>query len=251
MRLTILGCHGWPPVGGAASGYLVQHDGFTLWLEAGNGTMAKLQEHVALDAVDAIAVSHAHGDHCADLGPYFTALAFGGQGSGVPIPLLAPPRFTQMQWGEETSSRTKTYLNDAFDQREVRGGDRLSLGPLRITVVGVEHPNEAVGYRIEADGAVLAFSGDTGPSDAVLELARGADLFLCEATYQGPGPSEYPYHLSGEQAGAYAAASGVGRLVLTHLWPSLDPQVTLEQAREAFEGEIVLAESGMTMEVGE
>ena len=251
MQLTILGCHGWPPASGAASGYLIRHAGFALWLEAGNGTMAKLQEHVALDEVGAIAISHAHGDHCADLGPYFTALAFGGQGSGSPVPLLAPPRFLAMQWGEETSERTKAYLDEAFDYREARDGDRFQIGPFSVTVVGVEHPNDAVGYRIDAGGAVLAFSGDTGLTDAVVALALEADVFLCEATYQADAPAEYPYHLSGHQAGAYAAAAGVKRLVLTHLWPSLDPQVTLAQARTSFDGPIVLAESGMTMEVGE
>src|SRR3972149_2439950 len=64
MKLTVLGSDGsWPGAGGATSGYLVQHEGFSLWLDAGTGTMAKLQEYVDISDLGAVAISHGHADH--------------------------------------------------------------------------------------------------------------------------------------------------------------------------------------------
>ena len=67
----------------------------------------------------------------------------------------------------------------------------------------------SLGYRIEADGKVLAYTGDTGPCDNAVELARDADLFLCEATYQNDSKLTY-FHLSALQAAEHAQASGRG-----------------------------------------
>ena len=75
MELTILGADGtYPRAHSACSGYLLQHDGFNLWMDAGNGTLSLLQEHISLEQVDAIFVSHAHVDHCADIYPFFYQL---------------------------------------------------------------------------------------------------------------------------------------------------------------------------------
>jgi len=68
MKLTVLGCSGsYPGPGGAASGYLVEADGTRIWLDAGSGTLANLQRHIGLDAVDAVVLSHEHPDHWADI----------------------------------------------------------------------------------------------------------------------------------------------------------------------------------------
>jgi ribonuclease BN (tRNA processing enzyme) len=248
MRFTVLGCSGWPPPGGAASGYLVQRDGFNLLLDCGNGTLAKLQEAgVELVDIGAVCVTHAHPDHFADLYALFVAAAFGGQADGR-IPLYGPPGFLNTI-GSVASAETREVLAATFDFHPVHPGDAHAIGPFSVTVFGMNHPNDAVGYRVEAGGNVLAYSGDTGPTEAVEELARDADVFVCEAVLQGEAAEEYPYHLSGAQAGQYAALAGARTLILTHLWPSLDPEVTRAAAENAFGGRILVAESGMTVEV--
>src|SRR5436309_12186295 len=82
---------GWPGPGGAACGYLVRHDGFTLWLDAGTGTMANLQRFIALDDVDAVAISHRHFDHFLDLYPFFLTRKFRRATRAPVLPLFAPP----------------------------------------------------------------------------------------------------------------------------------------------------------------
>jgi ribonuclease BN (tRNA processing enzyme) len=70
MELTVLGTAGtWPPAGGATCGFLVSHEGTNIWLDAGTGTFARLQEHIGIDDVAAIVVSHGHTDHFIDVIP--------------------------------------------------------------------------------------------------------------------------------------------------------------------------------------
>lgn len=249
MELIVLGAQGWPGPGGAASGYLLRHDGHHLVLDLGNGTLAKLQEHCAMADVEAYCISHAHPDHFADLYSVWVALAYGGQGGTADgVPVHAPPGFLDTMGGV-MSAESRVALAHTLHLVPAHDGDRFTVGPFEVEVFRMNHPNDAVGFRVAAGGGVLAYTGDTGPSERVMDLARGADVFLCEATYQGDAPSDYPYHLSGAQAGAYAETASVSRLVLTHQWPSLEASVTQEQAAEKYSGRIDVATSGLQMEV--
>ncbi len=107
----------------------------------------------------------------------------------------------------------------------------------------------SLGFRIEAGGVVLAYTGDTGPCEAAIALGKDADLFLCEATYQN-GSKLYPFHLSAAQAGDVATAAGIDHLVLTHLTPELDHRISIREAAETFTGPIDIAVPGMVLEVG-
>ena len=103
--------------------------------------------------------------------------------------------------------------------------------------------------RAEAEGRVLVYTADTGPSDDVAALARGADLLMAEATFQeavNPAPD---VHMTGAEAGALAAAAGAGRLVLTHIPPGLDKDVSARQAAGAYAGGIVVAADLMVLTV--
>ena len=86
----MLGSHGtWPGVNGQCSGYLVSHDGFHLWLDAGTGTFARVQEHIAVADIGAMLITHGHADHFLDVIPHFYARHYGQMGSTGPAVLLA------------------------------------------------------------------------------------------------------------------------------------------------------------------
>lgn len=248
MELTVLGCDGsWPTPGGAGSGYLLRHDGFSVWMDCGFGTIARLQEHVALEDLDAVVVSHPHRDHFADLYALFTARRFGRLGK-PDLPLFAQAGFREYA-GRLVSERSEGLWRETFDWREVAGGDRFEAGPFRFEAFDMYHFGPALGFRIDTGGGVLAYTGDTGPHEVVGRLAAGADTLLAEATLQD-GDHPHDRHLTARQAGAYAREAGVGRFVLTHVEAGLDKQVSLAQAREEFDGQIVLAEPGLRLEVG-
>ncbi|MGH7425961.1 MAG: MBL fold metallo-hydrolase, partial [Candidatus Methylomirabilales bacterium] len=103
--------------------------------------------------------------------------------------------------------------------------------------------------RAEAGGRALVYSADTGPGEGLVELARGAEVMICEAALQAPKADLAEVHLTAEQAGEIAARAGVGRLVLAHLSPGLDPEVSAAQARRRFSGEILLAADNLRIQV--
>ena len=112
------------------------------------------------------------------------------------------------------------------------------------------HPVPTLGMRIEADGATLAYTADTGPSPVIVELARGADLLLSDATWQDDG-REHPedLHLRAGEAGRFAEQAGVGKLVLSHIRPGLDRDRSRQEAALAFSGAVLPAQEGLVLEV--
>jgi ribonuclease BN (tRNA processing enzyme) len=249
VELTVLGSAGtWPPAGGATCGYLVTHDDATLWLDAGTGTFANLQTHIDIGDLDAIVITHGHPDHFVDVVPAFYARHYGGLGDPG-LPFYSPEGFTNLL-SLLVSEDGRDVMAKAYDFTTVRDGDRIDVGSLRIRAFEMQHVGvTALGFRIEAGGAVFAYTGDTGPCDAVVELARDADVLLAEASFQDSSEL-LPFHLSARQAAEYATAAGVGRLLLTHIVPTLDPAVSLAEARSAFGGSVEIAEQGSVTEIG-
>jgi ribonuclease BN (tRNA processing enzyme) len=249
VELTVLGSSGtWPPAGGATCGYLVSHEGSHLWLDAGTGTFANLQQHIEVRDIAAILITHGHPDHFVDVVPAFYARHYGGLGDPG-LPFYSPEGFTNVL-SLLVSEDGRDVMGQAYAFTTLHDGDRVQVGPFDIRAFEMQHVGvEAIGYRIEAAGAVLAYTGDTGPCDAVVELARGADVFMAEASYQDAS-NLLPFHLSARQAAEHAKTADVGRLLLTHILPTLDPAVSLAEARSAFDGPVDLAEQGMTTVIG-
>lgn len=249
MKLTVLGASGtWPAPGGATCGYLVQHEDTNVWLDAGTGTFAKLQEYIPVGDLAAIVVSHGHPDHFVDVVPCFYARHYGRMGDPA-LPFYSPEGFMELA-SLLVSEGGRNVMAEAFDFRTLRGGEHFQVGPMSVEAFEMTHIGvRALGYRIEAGGTVLAYTGDTGPCDAAVDLARDADLFLAEATYQDAS-NMMPFHLSATQAGEVAKAAGATRLMLTHLTPDLDPEVSRREAGATFEGVIDIATQGLAVEVG-
>lgn len=243
MELVLLGVGGgWARPGGAACGYLVRHDGFNLWIDAGTGTMANLQRHIALEDVHAVAISHRHFDHFLDLYPFWLSRWWVDQRPG-PLPMFVPPGMF------EHALQLEPNLGDAFRPQVVEPGTDFEAGPLRVRTALMNHPVPTLGMRIEADGAALAYSADTGPTGELIELSRDANVLLCEATWLERRQEWDPIHLTAAQAGEHAARAAVGRLLLTHIWPATDLRQAELRAGEAFDGPIAVAHEGLRVDV--
>ncbi|MGZ5129560.1 MAG: MBL fold metallo-hydrolase, partial [Actinomycetota bacterium] len=144
----------------------------------------------------------------------------------------------------------RNVMAEAFDFRTLRGGETFDVGPFHVEAFEMTHVGvRALGFRIEAGGKIFAYSGDTGPCDAAVDIARDADLYLAEATYQDAS-NLMPFHLSATQAGEAAKAAGARRLILTHLTPNLDPEVSRAEAQAVFDGPVDIATQDLTIEVG-
>ncbi len=180
MKLTVLGgAGGWPPAGGACSGYLIEHDGFRLLVDPGYAVLPRLLELVPAEAVDAVLVSHRHPDHVADLNPLLRARVMGG-GSPSRLPTYALP--DTLGRGAGTGPDRGGDATPATI-RGFEAGDAFRIGPFAIESRRLPHPAPNAGFRITADGRSLTYTGDAAPSDDLVELARDTDLLLAEASY--------------------------------------------------------------------
>lgn len=246
MELIVLGSRaGMPAPGRPSSGYLLEAGAGTLLLDCGPGVAGAVQPWLESGDLDGVVISHMHVDHCFDtmlLGRGLVgARVWGGQAAGDPIELWVPPggaallrRLNAVFPGGGSNDPSTYALDHVFDEafvtREYTAGAPIEVAGFTVTPMTVTHVVPTCGFRVDHDGAVLAYSGDSGPSPTLVDLAHRADVFLCEATLQEPDSSGRG-HLSAGEAGAVATEAGVGMLVLTH---------TLRDD-EAFNGTIVAA----------
>ena len=248
LDLTIVGCAGsYPSAESPASCYLLQapYEGrtFNVVMDLGSGAFGALQRYVDPADVDAVVLSHLHADHCLDMCGYYVFRRYRPAGALPPIPVYGP-------------SNTATHLARAYDLDDPPGmsgqfdfdswqdGQSVELGPFRFTSRRVAHPVEAYGLRVEHDGRAVVYSGDTGPSDALVDLARDADALLCEASFVESADNPPGIHLTGAQAGDHARRAGVARLLLTHIPAWTDRSTVAAEAKDAFDGESDLVEAG-------
>lgn len=256
MRLTVVGCSGsFPGADSPASCYLVQapYDGrtYSLVLDLGNGALGALQRHIELRNVDAVALSHLHVDHCIDLTSFYVMRCFLPDGPLPRLPVVGPPG-TAERIAQAYGRLDTTDLDKIFDFADWQVDRSAAYGPFRVSVARVAHPVETYAVRVEHEGRSLVYSADTGPSEALVGLARGADLLLCEASFLESAQGPANLHLTGRQAAEHGARAGVRRLMLTHIPPWHDKQQVLAEAmaaRPALDGPIELALPGAAYDV--
>jgi ribonuclease BN (tRNA processing enzyme) len=248
MQLTVIGCAGsFPGPDSPASCYLLEAEGFRLVMDLGNGALGALQRHADLFGIDAVCLSHLHTDHCIDMGSYWVARQYVPGGPCPPIPVYAPRGAAERVAGITGEGLEPVRARFGFHDLEPGMTD---IGPFRVTADRMKHPVETFGFRVEHAGWRLAYSADTGECAALVRLAEGADLLLCEASFLD-GPANPPdLHLTARQAAEHAARAGVGQLVLTHLVPWYDRDQTLAEAADVFGGPLSLATSGQVLGPG-
>lgn len=242
MELTVLGCSGsyGAPAAGACSGYLVRDGDTTIWMDCGNGSFVNLQRHVDPADLTAVVITHEHPDHCVDVYGLHVLLRYGLERSGVPLfaPAGAEDRLGALvQWG------------DTFDWHAIDDGAQASVDGISLAFSRTDHPPPT--YAVELTDAAkrrLVYTSDTGPGWSADAFAPGAHLLVSEASYEH-ADRRSPIHLSGRQAGEAARQAKAERLVLTHLWPQVDPKVVVEEGSDAFGAAATLAATDLTFTI--
>jgi len=235
VKLTVVGCSpAWPNPGGVQSGYLVEGSGRVL-LDCGPGVLPRLRAQEGWPQVEAIVITHFHLDHWGDLVPWTFGAMF-GPGRATPKPELWVPPAGEAElahFGEKFG--VARMFSEGFKLREYAEGEPFETCGLQITPVRVPHYNlETFALRVSDGRATLAYSGDSAPSPKLAEVARDADLFLCEATLpeSNEGDNGLRGHLSAEEAIAAFEESGARRLVIIHRPEELPVADGIERARD-------------------
>jgi len=259
MSLTIVGASG--SVSGPsspASSYLVQapYAGrtFSLLLDLGPGAFGALYRYLDPAELDAVGLSHLHPDHCVDVCGLYVAGRYAPTAPWRRIPVFGPSGTPErLARAYEVTGASEPGLSIAhwFDHRVWQPEQRL--GPFTVRTCRVAHPVEAYAIQVTEtteSGGSLVFSGDTGPTPVLAELARGVDLLLCEAAFLADADNPPGLHLTGGQAAAIADEAAVELLVLTHIPPWHDPEQVLAEARRVRSGPVELAAPGTRWTVG-
>ncbi|MFC0508561.1 MBL fold metallo-hydrolase [Micromonospora costi] len=246
MRITVLGGLGaWPSATQACSGFLVEHDDFRLLIDPGYATLQPLLSHVAAAQVDAVYVSHGHPDHCADLQPLLRARVLADR-SGPPLPVYAPAGSLDRLLAIDEAG----LVDDAYRLSAFTPGESFDAGPFRVDTWRLPHWVPNAGARLTGGTEVLAYTGDTGTSPDLVEMARDADLLVAEATYVDTIPERHEGNLSSAvEVGRYASTARARRVLLTHLWPGTDPAAAVDAARQVYAGPVDVAEPGLVLSV--
>jgi ribonuclease BN (tRNA processing enzyme) len=238
VKLTVVGCSpAWPNPGGAQSGYLVDD---RLLLDCGPGVLARLRElHGGWPRVDAVALTHWHLDHWGDLVPWVWGTA-AGFARGPKPELWLPPEGRDRLRDLGALLGYETMWESAFELRDYREDEPFAAAGATVVPARLPHYElRTYGLRVRRGGRTLAYSGDSGPSERLVELARDADLFLCEATLERAELDGDPRgHLSADEARAAHEAAGAARLLLTHRPHELALADGLEQAHDGLELEL-------------
>jgi ribonuclease BN (tRNA processing enzyme) len=251
MELIVIGSGtGVPSLRRGSPALAVKASGRLILLDLGSGTLRSLlQCHLNFSEVDIVAITHRHPDHVGDLVPFLFATRYAlGYTRQEPFWLLAARGFGLFH----------ALLAEAFNgwvepppglmvlkELSPEGRDVVQWDGLLIKSAPMNHTDGSLAYRVEAEGRALVYSGDTDETETLVELARGADLLILEAS----NPFKVPGHLTPGEAGAMAARAGVPRLLLTHFYPPCDTVDMAALAAAEFSGDILLAEDGLRVEV--
>lgn len=248
MKLTIVGCAGsFPGPEAPCSAYLVEAEGFRLLVDFGTGSLGTLQRYVDPHSIDAIYLSHLHGDHMFDASSYVVARRYGPSGPYPQLPVYGPAGTEQRL--SEVYDGGDEPLDDVYRFVTLTPGTG-TIGPFELTVDRMNHPVETFGARIEHGGRTLAYSADTASCDQLTKLADGADLFLSEASYVETRKNPPDLHLTGREAGRYASRAAVGRLLLTHLVPAWHSEAqTLDEVAGEYDGPTEVVRPGASYQI--
>ncbi|HHU76664.1 MAG TPA: MBL fold metallo-hydrolase [Firmicutes bacterium] len=240
MNLTVLGNYGpYPPAGGSCSGYLLGHDDCFVLLECGSGVLSNLQYHLEVKDLSAVIISHLHSDHVSDL----FVLRYAWQQEMdrdprlQPLPIYAP--------GQPEEEYARIPYKNIFKPNMIDGDKKVSIGPLDISFLLTRHSVPCYAVSVKIGGKKqFVYTADTEYFPGLVAFSTGAPLLLCEANYLekdiGQGAVN---HMSAFQAGKLAWDAGVETLLLTHLPPSRDGILYLNEAGKAFPS-VLLAEQG-------
>ncbi len=191
--------------------------GVSLLLDCGGSAVPAIKKHVDPASIDAVAVTHLHGDHFG--GITFLVLEQHFAGRKRPLVVGGPPSLEQRLRAEEQALFPDFFGPSTLGfplSTVVLGPEPTELGGARVTALPVRHVRlaEPHGLRVEVAGKLIAYSGDARFTEHLVAVSKGADLFICEASFFD---RDDPSHISYRQVMTHRSEFGAKRIVLTHL----------------------------------
>jgi ribonuclease BN (tRNA processing enzyme) len=230
--------------GAAGASYLVRADTTAIVLDLGQGSFPNLAARLEPSTLDAVFVSHLHPDHFIDLVAMRHYLRW----------QFEPERHVRVIAPADLAGRLDALHDEpgftAATLDVERMPEEVAVGPLQVRAIRVTHTADSYAFRVSTGvGPGLVYTGDCGRASDVAPLIVPADWLLSEVSF-GPGPvAPGAMHLDGPAVGDLAAASGAGRVLLTHLQMGFDPEATVASVRERYAGPVELVQPGSSFTI--
>ena len=213
-------------------------------LDCGPGVLSRYQKYVGtLSRIGTVILSHLHFDHMSDVTVLRYAASSSARYEQLPqhVSIYAPSE-------PEREFNLLTY-KDATSGHAISCSSVLQVGDLRVSFHPGVHAISSYAVRVEGPEGVFAYSGDSRPCPGLVEAARGAGLFLCEASgIEADSDYVASGHLTARQAGEIGVEAGVGKLLLTHIWPLYNEDQLLDECRVVFP-DARIAQEGVTYRI--
>ncbi|HLS09272.1 MBL fold metallo-hydrolase [Lentibacillus sp.] len=242
MKLTIIGFWGgYPAPGGATSAYMLEKDDFTLLIDAGSGSLSKLQNKKHVMDLDAVILSHYHNDHVADIGVLqyaWLVQSYIHENNDI-LPIYG---HTEDQNGFKLLTHKKTE-GIAYDPDAT-----LEVGPFAITFLKTSHPVPCYGMRITDGETTIVYTADTAFKEEWYDFAKDTDLLITDCNFYEDQDGSAAGHMTSKEGAMIADRANVKELILSHLPQYHDNNDLVKEARQYFSGSIQLAEEGLTWE---
>ncbi len=254
ITVTILGsgtCV--PSLQRSSCSVLMQIGATRLLFDSGPGTLRRLLEaETTIFDLDYVFYSHFHPDHSAELVPLIFATKYpDGNRRQLPLAIIAGRGLSDFFAGLKAVYGKWIELADGllkFMELDNKSSDSRNFNNFALESAPVEHNPESIAYRItSADGSSVVYSGDTDFSENLIELAKDADLLICESAL--PDSRQVKGHLTPSMAGEIATRAGVHKLVLTHFYPDCEDVDITQECRKTYSGPLLMAEDLMRIEV--
>lgn len=234
-----------------SAGHLITFDSIRVLLDCGSGTLHGMAHWgTAWDRISHILLTHFHTDHIGDLAPLLFALSYGSSPRRTdPLTLIGPPGLRRLI--DSLAEAFGAYVLDPGFPLEVLELARESIWfdescGLGVSTHPTRHTDSSVAYRLETDTGIVSYTGDTGPQTGLGNFFQGTDLMIAECSY--PDPPRVETHLTPTGLATLAQEASPDLLVVTHVYPDLDPEaVPGLLAQAGYAGRVRVAEDGLVI----
>lgn len=242
MKLTVVGqWGGYPAPGGATSAYLVEKDDFTLLMDAGSGSLSKLQEYKDVMSLDAVVLSHYHQDHIADIGVLQYAWLVNSYVTGR-------KEILPIYGHTEDRNRFESLTHECTEGIAYDPDKQLEIGPFSVTFLKTVHPVPCYGMRITDGESTIVYTADTSFTEAWYDFAKNTDLLITDCNFYADQDGSKAGHMNSNDGATIAKKAAADELMLSHLPQYGDNCILVEEAQQIFTEKVQLAQAGSTWE---
>ncbi|MEQ6388022.1 MBL fold metallo-hydrolase [Bacillaceae bacterium S4-13-58] len=242
MKLSTIGYWGaYPKPDEATSCYLVQDKKTNILLDCGSGALAKLQNIISLEELDAVFISHIHPDHIADLYCLEFAMLIQTQ-LGVRTKPLDVYIFS------EQATNLPFSFPEIFRVHEITRNDRLLVGSFTLTFSENKHEIPCCAIKVShSNGKNLVYSADTGYTPQIIDFAKEVDLLLIECSFFKKQQGLVKGHLATYEVGEIAEKANVKQVLLTHFPHFGQIDQLVEEVKEITKKDVMCAKDGFSI----